>query len=559
MKIQNAQVQALLDEIYETHLSIPNFLHFIQGEYRPVNRFPDKSFSALVANKTIRTAFLNKIQQLRCAEKLSNYDRLALNLAENFIDTQMFPVSCLMEDYYYLEFGITPYEFPIEVFWGSLPLFDCSSEENVHKHLELSEDFIRFTKQMRDKVYEQARRGIYLFAEMIPSTCQMLRHYATVEYAKHPFSMIRPASAATKEQIKIESAFIHQANQYLIEIANYLETEEYLGKAPKKPGWGQFERGLEYYRYLRKFHLGYDVDAAELHALGITLLQQAVNKQADIRKRLGYDCTHAEFVTRLRGNERFFPSTPERLGELMNACVDRVARQMGKYFYERIETPYRVMRLDPEMEESLTFGFFQPSIHKEQAGIYFFNGSKLEEKCQLTTPALLAHEVLPGHHFQQSYMNESSELHPLFKSFFSPSCLEGWAEYCGKFLGEVGIFDDYDEYGRLENDKFGCARLIVDTGLNELGWSMEQARSFLVENTFAIESMVISETMRYTYCIPAQCLSYKHGSLKMSELRDRFKTAKDENFDIRDFHSLVLNTGCIPMPLLENYIEQEIQ
>lgn len=557
MKIKNELIQILLDDMYKTHIKIPNFTHLIKGEYRPVNRFPDRSFSALKKNCLIYEQYMDRVRFLKTSNELSNFDRLMLDVAEYFLNTMMFPVSPLQKDYYYLDFGITPYEFPIEVFWGSLSLFQCTTPKQVRCHMELAEDLVRYARDMYLRVKEQASRGIYLFSEVIPATCQMLRQYAGVPYEDHPFCMRRTGSVATEEQVAVEREWIKQAGEYWFKIAHFLESGEYQQKAPKEPGWGQFERGLEYYRYLRNYHLGWDISASDLHALGNALLQEAVVQQTGIRKRLGFSESHQEFLDHLRGDERFYPTTPERLGALMRNSVEKTAASMGRYFFESIQTPYRVERLNPEMEASLTFGFFQPSVNKNQPGIYFYNGSGLEEKCQLTSAALLAHEVLPGHHFQQSYINECEEIHPLVKLIFAPSCLEGWAEYCARFLGEIGVFDDYDEYGRLENEKFASARLIVDTGLNELGWSMDQARRFLVENTFATEDMAISETNRYAYCIPAQCLSYRYGSLKLVEIRERYRNGRKDQYDVRDFHSMVLNAGCIPLALLEKYIEQE--
>lgn len=554
MKIQNHSVQALLDEIYKAYLEIPSFTHFQKGDYETASRFPDKSLPTLIHHEKIRTEYLEIIQALRSIVNLSNYDRLLLDLAAYFLDYVMFPVSPLLEKFYYLIFGITPYEMMVEPFWDQLYLFDCSSPENVRKHVALTADYARYAKQLHDKVFEQAERGIFLFAGVIPSTIQALKIYAAVTYDCHPLNMLRPGSAATTKEISLEQAYVRQASKYFLDIVEFLGSEDYLQKAPQGPGWGQFHNGLEYYRFLRQYHLGYDLKASELHALGLQLLTQATAQQAAIRERLGYDCPHATFIHQLRGKERFFPTTPDSLGALMNAIKEKLEASTAQYFKENINTPCVVKRLDPEIEKSLTFGYFQPSIDRNREAVYYYNASGLSEKCQITSPALLAHELFPGHHFHQSYTSENEDMHPLIKAIISPTCLEGWAEYSAFLMTEVGVFDDYDEYGRLENDKFGCARLVVDTGLNELGWSMEQARQFLLDHTFVTPQMAESETIRYAYCIPAQALAYKFGNLKLMELRDRYKTIRGEKYERREFHSLILNSGIIPLPLLESYI-----
>lgn len=557
MQIHSANVRLLLDEIHAAYLQIPHFAHFLKGDYAGAARFPDKSRAALLASKKTRAAFVEKFGAVRAEEGLPSYDRLAVDLAAYFVDYMMFPITPLLEPYYDLPLAITPYELLLDGMWESLPLFDCSTPENVLKHIALAADFPRYTREVRDRVYEQAERGIYLFADVIPSTCDALERYATLDYDHHPFSMRRTGSAATEAQMTVERGYIEEANRYYLDIVAFLQSEVYQQKAPKDPGWGQFECGREYYRFMRQFNLGYDLPAVDLHQLGLELLARANEQQAAIRRRLGFDGDHAAFIRQLRGNERFFPSTPERLGELMTGIKDRLAAGIEPWFNERIETQCSVRRLDPEIEKSVTFGFFQPSYDKAIDGVYFYNAFDLEDKCQITSPALLAHELYPGHHFQQSYHAENQDMHPLIRAIVAPAYLEGWAEYSAALMTETGLFDDYDEYGRLENDKFGCVRLIVDTGLNELGWSMAQARQFMVENSFATPQMAVSETLRYACSLPAQCLPYKYGSLKLLELRERFKAARGEKYDVRQFHSLVLDAGCIPLPLLQDYLERE--
>lgn len=557
MRIQNDIVSRLLDKIYQAHQQIPHFAHFARGDYAFAPRFPDKSLVALRENSRLRDALSESIAATRATGSLSNADRLALDLAAYFVDFMMFPVSPLLEPFYYLPLAITPYELLLEGMWESLPLLDCSTPENALKHVAVATDFPRYVREMRDRVYEQAERGIYLFDAVIPSTCDAIRHYAAVPYDQHPLSMRRPGSAATAAQMTIEQAAIEEANRYFIDIIQFVQSDAYRQKAPQQPGWGQFERGREYYRFMRRFHLGYDLPAVDLHTLGLELLARANEAQAAIRQRLGRGAGHREFLAGLRDDQRFFPSTPERLGTLMTGIKARLETGMLPWFDERIETRCEVRRLPPDVEANLTFGYFQPSLGKSIPGVYYYNAADLANKCQITAPALLAHELYPGHHFQQAYHAERDDMHPLIRAIVAPAYLEGWAEYSALLMREAGVFDDYDEYGRLEQDKFGCARLVVDTGLNELGWSFEQAQQFMVANTFATPTMAESETLRYACSLPAQCLPYKYGSIKLLEIRARYRALRGDDYDVREFHSLVLNAGCIPLPLLESYIERE--
>lgn len=558
MRIGNSRVQLLLDEIHGEYLTIPHFAHFEKGDYSKASRFPDRTPAALARYSRLRLELVAKIEAVKAGEgALSPYDLLALELAAYFVDYMMFPVSPLLEPHYHLVFGITPYELLVEPFWDKLGLFPCGTPGEVARHGALVADFARYARDMLDRLRWQADRGVYLFADVIPSTCEVISGYGSVAYEDHPFCMRRPGSAATEAQIAAEQGRIDEANGYFRDIVALLRSGPYLERAPKRPGWGQFEGGAAYYRHLRKLNLGYDIPARELHELGLGLLRQAEQGQAAIRLRLAGGCDHEEFLSRLRGDKRFHPRTPEELAGLMASIREREAALVPLCFGERVRTPYRIERLDPEVEKSLTFGYFQPSSDETQPGVYYYNASGLEEKSQLATPALLAHELVPGHHFHQSYIRECEDMHPVIKAIVAPACLEGWAEYAASLMTEAGIFDDYDEYGRLENEKFASARLVVDTGLNELGWSLEDGRRFLEENTFATRAMAESETLRYAYSIPAQCLPYRHGAVKLHEIREGYRKARGERYAIRDFHSLVLNAGCIPLPLLQSYVERQ--
>lgn len=221
---------------------------------------------------------------------------------------------------------------------------------------------------------------------------------------------------------------------------------------------------------------------------------------------------------------------------------------------ERIETPWATMRLDPDLEKSMTFGYYLPTSDRSPA-VYYYNAGDLKNRCQMNLPSLLAHELLPGHHFQQSYVAESQSIHPVLKLIVNGCYLEGWAEYGAALLSEKGYFDDYDEYGRLEMERFASARMVADTGVNELGWSLERAQHFLEERTFATPAMARSEALRYATSIPAQCLPYRYGCMKMLELRDRFYAIRGSDGDLKEFHSLVLGAGSSPLSLLDRHLE----
>ena len=208
----------------------------------------------------------------------------------------------------------------------------------------------------------------------------------------------------------------------------------------------------------------------------------------------------------------------------------------------------------------MTFGYYglEERADGTGEGVYYYNGSGLNgTKLQIHAASLIAHELEPGHHYQECMVRQNERLHPLFKRFGNTGYGDGWAEYAATLAGEMGLYDPLDEYGRIEGDKFLCVRLICDTGMNELGMTIEQARQVMQQQSYATADMAQTETVRYSACIPAQCLPYKFGKIRLLQLRDRYKAICGDKYDIRRFHSLVLDVGNVPLPILEKYIERE--
>ena len=138
---------------------------------------------------------------------------------------------------------------------------------------------------------------------------------------------------------------------------------------------------------------------------------------------------------------------------------------------------------------------------------------------------------------------------------------EGWGSYAS-FLGmEAGVFegDPYSAYGLYILEVFLATRLVVDTGMNLLGWSLEDGRSYMREHILESETQIGTESLRYSADMPAQALAYQMGKLKFIELRERAQAALGERFDIRAFHETVLENGSVPMAVLEAHIDRWIE
>ena len=140
------------------------------------------------------------------------------------------------------------------------------------------------------------------------------------------------------------------------------------------------------------------------------------------------------------------------------------------------------------------------------------------------------------------------------------SYTEGWALYAERLAWELGWYEDdpYGNLGRLQYEAFRAARLVVDTGIHSKGWTFDQALEFMIENTGMDEGFLNGEVGRYV-AWPGQATGYMIGMLKMLELRQRAMDQLGDQFDLKEFHRVVLSNGSMPLEVLEQVVDDYIQ
>ena len=248
--------------------------------------------------------------------------------------------------------------------------------------------------------------------------------------------------------------------------------------------------------------------------------------------------------------------------ERMTGWLDEIRPLMGDYFSQMPEADCGVARTSIEDEKTSSWGFYHvPVLGENDKGIYYYSAAELDKRCQIRMKAVVYHELLPGHHYQMNLVMEDDTLPDIIHHHYNTAYADGWAEYASGMGRELGLYEPINDYGRLSWDSFLCCRLIIDTGLNALGWTYEQTCDFLREHTMFTDLEMHTELIRYTCAMPAQALAYKWGSRFFVNLRKRAEQELGEAFDIKRYHEAVLAYGAIPLDLLEEhfewYLEQE--
>ena len=246
----------------------------------------------------------------------------------------------------------------------------------------------------------------------------------------------------------------------------------------------------------------------------------------------------------------------------MNHFKEQAEAKLPLFFSKLPKAPCEIKRLDPQLEDLMTWGYYQVPTASDPKGYYIYNGSNPESKniFAVASAALVLHELFPGHHLQVSLQWENEALHPLRRDYQLVPYSEGWAEYASQLGREMNIYQDpYEHCGRIFFDLLMSVRLVVDTGMDYFQWSREKAKDLMEKYLLLSEIEMNTETLRYSTSIPGQALGYKIGSLKMWDLRKKAEESLGSKFDIRKFHDVILGSGNLPLFLLEKHVEHFIE
>ena len=461
--------------------------------------------------------------------------------------------------YHWFDMEITPHASPLPVIQAMLERQQFRGQADLDQYLKLLQQLKVFVVQTRESAQCQAKRGIVLPKAGISGALAFLSSYIK-EPEKSAFSVAPERLAAIDRalsapfQEKVRATVESEINPALKALVEYVGGD-YAKKAPEKVGLGQYPGGEEFYRFLIHAYTTLDMSPEEIHQLGLRSVQHDEEQMAVLRKKMGYKGTAAEFRDSLLTDQRFIAKSPEELRDRLMSYVQRIEPKVPHYFLHAPKARYTTERLAPALESAYTFGLYVPPSSGQSTGIYYFNGSHLEARPLFKAGPLITHELIPGHHFQLNLAAENHSI-PAFRRYAPfPAYTEGWADYSSQLASEMGAYtDEYDRYALLAQNVHQSLRLVVDTGFHSLGWTLEQAKEYMREHELESDVQIRTEAARYSMGEPAQALAYKLGSNEMLGLRAKAQKALGKRFDIRQFHAWILDSGPLPLGVLEQHI-----
>ena len=382
-------------------------------------------------------------------------------------------------------------------------------------------------------------------------------------YFYTPFNDLPRALSLSQKDSILTAAEVaitkHVIPQFKV-VKTFFEEEYYL-KTRSAIGISETPNGKEYYQNRINYYTTstqYSADA--IHQIGLDEVARIKNEMEKIILELEFQGSFSEFLDFLRTDPQFYATSPEQLLMIARDMAKRADEQLPRFFKTLPRKPYGVAAVPAAIAPKYTTGrYVGTSKNSTDPGYYWVNTYDLPSRPLYVLPSLTVHEAVPGHHLQGSLNLELGDSIPQFrKNTYLSAYGEGWGLYCEFLAEEMGMYTTaYEQFGKLTYEMWRACRLVVDTGIHAKGWTRDQVIEYMSKNTALSIHEINTETDRYISW-PGQALSYKIGELKIRELRTKTEKELGTNFDIREFHEVVLEQGTVTLSILEKRINNYI-
>lgn len=424
---------------------------------------------------------------------------------------------------------------------------------SVQRFGQLIGEYAALVSNLTTRTAGQAERGIILPARQLPSATALVGGLKAVAGTTLRAVLSRSDADAIADVAQVyERRIATEVEPAFDALLAVIADPEYVAAAPEGIGLDSYPGGAEIYPELVKLHTTLDIGVEEVHARGHDRMRRIRQEMEDLIAGAETDASDPhQYLAAMRDDPAWNADTAAGVAEHFQRYIDRLAPELDQHFGVQPRAPYGVEALPEAVSGSMTFGYYAvPEVDRE-TGLYLFNAVNLTTTPLPMVAALNYHELVPGHHFHMALQREATDLHPLRQNSFVNAFNEGWAEYAARFAGEIGMYrTDEERFGRLIMEAFLTSRLVVDTGMNALGWSLERAREYMRENSFMSATEVDSETLRYSCDLPGQALAYKLGDDFLYDLREDLRTRLGDRFSVSGFHDAVMRYSGLPLPVV---------
>ena len=560
----SASFSKMLNDYYEEGLKLNPLSATYTGDSRYNDKMPDYLSEEFESK--------SKAYYKKYVDKLAAFKDSDLSTNEKMTkDILLWDCNINLEGYKYNE-SLTPINqmWTLQLSFGQLASGSSAQPFKTVKDyknwLSRVDGYLKWMNSSIDKMKEGIAQKHVLPKSLIAKVVPQLKSMTNDDIKKHLFfSPINnlPEDFTADEKKELTDKYTSMVKDKIIPAYKKLQqfmSTEYAEAGRESSGVSDIPNGKAYYAHQIKKYTTTTMTADEIHQLGLSEVKRILGEMEKIKDEVGYKGDLKSFFNYVRENKDLMPfNKAEEVVANFNKIHETMKPQIEKLFDMKPKTPFEVRRTEAFREASASAEYNPGSLDGTRPGIFYTPIPDASKYNTFSDEALFLHEAIPGHHYQISLTQENKNLPDFRKTLWYSAYGEGWALYCESLGKELGLYTDpYQYFGMLGMEMHRAIRLVVDTGMHTKGWSREKAIQYSLDNEAESEASIISEIERYM-ANPGQALSYKIGQLKIRELRANAEKELGDKFNIAQFHNEVLETGCIPLALLENKINTWIK
>lgn len=363
---------------------------------------------------------------------------------------------------------------------------------------------------------------------------------------------------ASELEAGLEAALLEDMLPAYEELIVWLE-QDIVNTSEQAQGVSALPNGEAFYNAQLQNMTTLPLSAEQVHQTGLDEVARISAEMERVKNEIGFEGDMQAFVEFLNTDPQFvYPNTDEGRQAYLDdttAFYDYIYEKLPEYFGILPKAPLVVKRVEAYREQDgAPQHYFSGSVDGSRPGIYYVHLSDTTAMPKTDMETVAYHEGLPGHHMQISIAQEQTGMPDFRGQVGHTAYVEGWALYSEKLAGEMGAYKDpYKYFGHLNAEIWRAIRLVVDTGIHAMGWSEQQAIDYFAANSSTPLAAITAEVQRY-FVLPGQATAYKTGMLKIMELRELAEDELGDEFDIRDFHDVILGGGSLPLEILEKRV-----
>lgn len=525
------------------------------GRHEYDDRWTDWSAEARERRRVSREEFLKEMRYVG-AGNLTRAEHLSADLLEYDLRTQL-----ETGDYLAFVTGVQQlYGFHNRVFTTveQMPSRTVRDYERLVARLDAVPDYV---DQVIALMREQLDAGLAQPAVVVDLVLEQVAAQAGMASGASPllkaFSAW-PDEVAASDRARLRGEAVDAYEQRFVPAWRRLEgflRVEYRPQARADAGIHDVPNGRAIYAALIEASTTTDMSAREIHELGLREVARIEAAMQDGIAEAGFSGTVAEYAAALAADPAMHFSGSDEMLAYTRDVLERVRPGMPVLFGSVPRMAVGIRPIPPDREAASPSSYTAGAPDGSRQAWFNLNTYRPDDQVRYTVDALVLHETMPGHHQQVALALELDDVPEFRRALSVPAFSEGWALYAESLGDELGVYlEPATRFGQLESEMLRAVRLVVDTGIHELGWSRDRARAYFAAH---VPSESLAEVDRYI-AWPGQALAYKIGELKIRELRRRVEDQLGADFDLRAFHDLVLGSGALPLTLLESQVEASL-